>query len=94
MRARCGADRGDALLPHGGDIAMLLQTIVGAWPLDLEVSDLEGRRSFAEQLARWQEKALREAKLATDWSVPNQEYDPRRGGSRWPSSRTMPWPTC
>ena len=30
---------GDALLPHGGDIAMLLQTIVGAWPLDLEVEE-------------------------------------------------------
>ena len=47
---------------------MLLQTIVGAWPLDLEMTDQEGRRSFAERLARWQEKALREAKLATDWS--------------------------
>ena len=66
---------GDALLPHGGDIAMLFQTIVGAWPLDLEVRNLEGRRSFAERLARWQEKALREAKLATDWSVPNQDYE-------------------
>ena len=68
---------GDALLPHGGDIAMLFQTIVGAWPLDLEVRNLEGRRSFAERLARWQEKALREAKLATDWSVPNQDYEIR-----------------
>ena len=66
---------GDALLPHRGDIAMLLQTIVGAWPLDLDMSDQEGRRSFAERLARWQEKALREAKLATDWRVPNEEYE-------------------
>jgi (1->4)-alpha-D-glucan 1-alpha-D-glucosylmutase len=65
----------DALLPHGGDIAMLLQTLVGAWPLDLEPQNHEGRRSFAERLARWQEKALREAKLATDWSAPNQEYE-------------------
>ena len=28
----------------------------------------KARRAFAERLARWQEKALREAKLATDWS--------------------------
>ncbi|MGB9367885.1 MAG: malto-oligosyltrehalose synthase [Xanthobacteraceae bacterium] len=63
------------LLPHAGDIAMLLQTIVGAWPLDLEMAAHDGRRAFAERLARWQEKALREAKLATDWTMPNQEYE-------------------
>jgi len=63
------------LLPHAGDIAMLLQTIVGAWPLDLDIGDDEARRAFAGRLARWQEKALREAKLDTDWSVPNEEYE-------------------
>jgi (1->4)-alpha-D-glucan 1-alpha-D-glucosylmutase len=62
-------------MPHAGDIAMLLQTIVGAWPLDLEVTDQEGRRVFAERVARWQKKALREAKLATDWMVPNEAYE-------------------
>jgi malto-oligosyltrehalose synthase len=75
---QCGPLRhqsGDVRLPHAGDLAMLLQTIVGAWPLDLEVADQQGRRAFAERLARWQEKALREAKLVTDWSVPNQEYE-------------------
>jgi malto-oligosyltrehalose synthase len=61
--------------PSPGDIAMLLQTIVGAWPLDLAVDDAEGRRAFGERLVRWQEKALREAKLATDWTAPNQEYE-------------------
>jgi len=64
-----------ALLPHAGDLAMLFQTIVGAWPLDLDAPDHEGRRAFAERLARWQEKALREAKLATDWTVPNETYE-------------------
>jgi (1->4)-alpha-D-glucan 1-alpha-D-glucosylmutase len=76
--ARCRPLRrqaGDALLPHAGDIAMLMQTIIGAWPLDLDVKDQEGRRAFAERVARWQEKALREAKLATDWSVPNEPYE-------------------
>jgi malto-oligosyltrehalose synthase len=76
--ARCEALRrpsGDALLPHAGDLAMLLQTIIGVWPLDLDSADHEGRRAFAERLARWQEKALREAKLATDWTVPNETYE-------------------
>jgi len=62
-----------ALLPSASDIAMLLQMLVGAWPFDLH--DDEGRRAFGERLAQWQEKALREAKLATDWSIPNQTYE-------------------
>ena len=54
---------------------MLLQMIVGAWPLDLDLHDDAGRSAFAERLGQWQEKALREAKLATDWSVPNEPYE-------------------
>jgi maltooligosyltrehalose synthase len=54
---------------------MLLQMIVGAWPLDLGANDQKARRAFGERLVRWQEKALREAKLATDWTVPNEEYE-------------------
>jgi maltooligosyltrehalose synthase len=62
-------------LPHAADIAMLLQMIVGAWPLDLDMHDDAGRAAFAERLGQWQEKALREAKLATDWSLPNERYE-------------------
>ena len=61
--------------PSSGDIAMLFQTIVGAWPLDLAIEDDAGRRAFGERLARWQQKALREAKLETDWVVPNEAYE-------------------
>jgi (1->4)-alpha-D-glucan 1-alpha-D-glucosylmutase len=57
------------------DLAILFQMIVGAWPLDLDVRDREGRRAFATRLAQWQQKALREAKLETDWSVPNEAYE-------------------
>ncbi|UYN95541.1 MAG: malto-oligosyltrehalose synthase [Enhydrobacter sp.] len=56
-------------LPDAGDIAMLLQTIVGAWPLDGD------RTGFAERIAAWQEKALREAKLRSDWSEPDERYE-------------------
>ena len=54
---------------------MLLQMIVGAWPLDLALDDTEGRAAFARRLAGWQEKALREAKLLSDWTDPNQPYE-------------------
>lgn len=61
--------------PSSGDIAMLLQTIVGAWPFDLALDDAKGRAAFAARLAGWQEKAMREAKLRTDWFDPNQLYE-------------------
>lgn len=66
---RCGG------MPTEGDIAMLLQMVVGAWPLDLALADAAGRADFARRLAAWQEKSLREAKLASDWSTPNQPYE-------------------
>jgi (1->4)-alpha-D-glucan 1-alpha-D-glucosylmutase len=60
----------DAPMPSPGDEAMLYQMIVGAWPTDeLDVRD------YTERLAGWQLKALREAKLATDWTAPNLEYE-------------------
>jgi malto-oligosyltrehalose synthase len=65
----------DGEAPHPSDIAMQLQMIVGAWPLDLDIADPAGRGAFARRLARWQEKALREAKLRSDWALPNETYE-------------------
>jgi len=61
--------------PGTADIAMLLQMIVGAWPLDLGLDDDTGRGAFAERLVNWQEKALREAKLKSDWAAPDLRYE-------------------
>jgi maltooligosyltrehalose synthase len=61
--------------PYAGDIALLLQTIVGAWPLDLDPSDGDARAAFAERLAAWQQKALREAKLFSDWAAVDESYE-------------------
>jgi malto-oligosyltrehalose synthase len=72
--ARCAPLRTSGR-PSNGDIAMLLQMIVGAWPPDLALEDDAGRRQFAERLAGWQQKALREAKLHTDWTDPNEAYE-------------------
>ena len=72
--AQCDPLR-SASLPYAGDVSMLLQMILGAWPLDLDIHDTEGRRAFAQRLAQWQQKALREAKLATDWTEPNETYE-------------------
>jgi (1->4)-alpha-D-glucan 1-alpha-D-glucosylmutase len=65
----------DDLMPSGGDLAMLFQIIVGAWPHGLEVSDQAGLAAFADRIAAWQRKALREAKLHSDWTAPNEAYE-------------------
>ena len=61
--------------PSAADLAMLLQTVVGAWPLDLEVGDRDGRAAFADRLMAWQQKALRESKLSSDWAAVNERYE-------------------
>lgn len=58
-----------------GDAHMLHQMIVGAWPLDLSPEDAAAMAAFAERLAGWQRKALREAKLRTSWTVQNAAYE-------------------
>lgn len=58
-----------------GDQAMLLQMVVGAWPLDLRQDDAGGRTALAERLCGWQQKALREAKLESDWAAVNESYE-------------------
>jgi malto-oligosyltrehalose synthase len=62
-------------VPTSGDLAVLFQSIVGAWPLDLRCDDLAGLSTFEQRIADWQQKALREAKLNSDWSEPNAQYE-------------------
>jgi (1->4)-alpha-D-glucan 1-alpha-D-glucosylmutase len=61
--------------PDPADEIMLYQMIVGAWPPHLNLSDEPACQAFAERLAIWQQKALREAKLRTDWTTPNETYE-------------------
>lgn len=63
------------LMPSGGDLAMLFQIIVSAWPHGLDVADQAGLAAFADRIAAWQRKALREAKVHTDWTAPNETYE-------------------
>ncbi|MFD1702266.1 malto-oligosyltrehalose synthase [Methylopila henanensis] len=61
--------------PSAADELILFQILVGAWPDELSPDDAEGCAAFAERVAGWQLKAMREAKLATDWSAPNEAYE-------------------
>jgi (1->4)-alpha-D-glucan 1-alpha-D-glucosylmutase len=57
------------------DEYLLYQMIVGAWPLELAPDNRTGLASFAERLAQWQQKALREAKLRSSWIAPDPGYE-------------------
>lgn len=61
--------------PSPADEVMLYQMLVAAWPLDLSPDDAEGVNAYAERIAAWQEKAVREAKLVTEWAAPNEAYE-------------------
>lgn len=55
--------------------AMLYQTLVGCWPPELDPGDEAGVRALAERVSQWQLKALREAKLRTNWLAPDEAYE-------------------
>ncbi len=55
--------------------AMLYQTLVGAWPYELDYTDAQAVHAFAERIAQWQLKALREAKLQTSWHACDEAYE-------------------
>lgn len=55
--------------------AMLYQTLAGCWPPDLDPGDEAGVRVLADRVAQWQLKALREAKLRTNWLAPDEAYE-------------------
>ncbi|MBW4794439.1 malto-oligosyltrehalose synthase [Pseudomonas tolaasii] len=61
--------RSDADSPSAGDELILYQVLLGSWPLD---GNLEG---YQQRLWQWQQKALREAKLQSSWSAPNEAYE-------------------
>jgi (1->4)-alpha-D-glucan 1-alpha-D-glucosylmutase len=63
------------LMPVAGDIAILFQTIVGAWPFELSIKDQSGLADYAKRVGNWQRKALREAKLFSDWAAPSEAYE-------------------
>jgi (1->4)-alpha-D-glucan 1-alpha-D-glucosylmutase len=67
--------RNDDQMPSTGDELILYQAILGSWPLDLRSDDVPALEEYAKRLWQWQQKALREAKLQSSWSAPNDAYE-------------------
>ncbi len=65
----------DGAAPSPGDELIIYQTLLGCWPPDLLPEDKPGMDAFLARLLRWQEKAMREAKLRSYWSAPHSDYE-------------------
>ncbi|PZQ94272.1 MAG: malto-oligosyltrehalose synthase, partial [Flavobacterium psychrophilum] len=61
--------------PDGGEEAILYQALIGSWPLGLQADDAGGLDAYLQRLLGWQRKALREAKLNSAWSAPNDDHE-------------------
>ena len=53
----------------------LYQALLGSWPHDLDIQDDAAVEALLERLFPYIEKALREAKLRSDWTDPRQDYE-------------------
>lgn len=67
--------RDDDHMPSAGDELILYQALLGSWPLDLRPDDQSALEAYAQRVWQWQQKALREAKLQSSWSAPNDAYE-------------------
>lgn len=61
--------------PTPGEELILYQALIGSWPLGLDEDDEAGLQVYLERLFTWQQKALREAKLSSAWSAPNDAHE-------------------
>jgi (1->4)-alpha-D-glucan 1-alpha-D-glucosylmutase len=74
-RALARPVRVDDQTPSSGDELILYQALLGSWPLQLRDDDQAGAADYAKRIWQWQQKALREAKLQSSWSAPNEAYE-------------------
>ena len=62
----------ERIVPDNNEEYLLYQTLVGAWPLQMDSE--EERLTFVRRMQQYMEKALHEAKINVSWLSPNPEY--------------------
>jgi (1->4)-alpha-D-glucan 1-alpha-D-glucosylmutase len=65
----------EEFVPDRNVAYLFYQSLFGAWPPGLAPDDVAGIDSLAERLEAYMIKAVRERKLETSWSNPNNEYE-------------------
>jgi len=70
------SDVNGAPAPDANDQVILLQSLLGAWPLELlDADDSQQLNSFHDRMKGYLTKALREAKRKTSWINPDERYE-------------------
>jgi (1->4)-alpha-D-glucan 1-alpha-D-glucosylmutase len=62
-------------VPGRNDEYLLYQTLLGAWPLEMDAPDHPALAGFTERIVAYMIKASREAKLRTSWTAPDLAYE-------------------
>ena len=62
-------------VPGRNDEYLLYQTLLGAWPLELDAPEHPGLAALTERIVAYMIKASREAKLRTSWMAPDADYE-------------------
>src|SRR5688500_4838049 len=57
--------------PSRNDEYLLYQTLIGAWPLEPDAVD----ETFVKRIQTYMTKAVREAKVYSTWTSPNESYE-------------------
>jgi (1->4)-alpha-D-glucan 1-alpha-D-glucosylmutase len=77
LNRRLRRDVGDLTLPDPNTEYLLYQTLLGVWPLT--EPDPEGLAILGERVRAYMEKAVKEAKVHTAWTNPDEEYEEALG---------------
>lgn len=64
---------GDETAPSPNEEYLLYQILLGTWPL--EAMDDEGRQNYIERIQQYMGKAMKEAKINSSWTEPNEEWE-------------------
>jgi (1->4)-alpha-D-glucan 1-alpha-D-glucosylmutase len=65
----------DVTGPGRNDEYLFYQTVVGSWPLTIENIDDPDLGDYVDRLVGYMSKAMREAKVHTNWAHPNMAYE-------------------
>ena len=75
LNAPLRADAGGEALPDPNTEWLYYQSLLGAWPADLQPDDGEGLARLASRMAAYMVKAAREAKRHTSWTRIDAAYE-------------------
>lgn len=62
-------------VPEPETVWFFYQSLLGAWPLDLQGPEFAGLEELRARMLRLMQKAVREAKVHTTWTHPNEDYE-------------------